>query len=90
LEEQRGDCDDKTILAAALFYAMRHRVLVLVSQEHLAVAVAGADGLPGVFYEYNGERYYFCEITVDGWRVGELPPGLNPNDFRLYPVREVT
>jgi len=90
LEEQLGDCDCKSILAAAILHIMRHKVLVLISEKHLAVAVAGADGIPGTFYEYNGERYYFCETTVDGWKVGEIPQGMNLSDFRIYPVNDIT
>jgi hypothetical protein len=90
LEDQRGDCDCKSILAATLFHSMRYKVLVLVGKEHLAIAVAGADGIPGVFYEYNGERYYYCETTLDGWAVGQLPQGMSLSDFQPYPVSDLT
>ncbi len=77
LWDQRGDCDCKSALAATVLKALEFPVLVLLSAraEHAAVAVGGIpaemprEGL--LWFEYNGEVYYFCETTGAGWCVGQ-------------------
>jgi hypothetical protein len=78
--DKRGDCDCKSILAAALMRNLGYPVLLMISleAEHAAIAVGGApdlDEIPGLFFiYYGGQRYYFCETTGEGWRVGEESP----------------
>ena len=55
---------------------MGYPVLLLLSARaaHAALAVGGAPEDPGeglYFIEHEGEWYYFCETTGDGWKVGE-------------------
>ena len=76
LYDKRGDCDCKTVLAAALMRNMGYPVLLLISPRaaHAALAVGGAPEAPGeglYFMEHEGEWYYFCETTGDGWKVGQ-------------------
>jgi hypothetical protein len=87
LEETKGDCDCLSILAAAIFTSIFHKTVVLLSEKHAAVAVAGAEGFPGNFFEFEGERYYYCETTAEGWRVGEMPQGANIQHFKAYRVQ---
>jgi hypothetical protein len=79
--DKRGDCDCKTILAAALLTNMGYPVLLIFSNEagHAALAVGGAPGLveelPDVLYvQHNGQIYYFCETTGEGWTIGQKTP----------------
>jgi hypothetical protein len=77
LWDQRGDCDCKSALTATVLKALGFPVLVLLSArvEHAAIAVGGIpadmprEGL--LWFEYQGELYYFCETTGAGWRVGQ-------------------
>jgi hypothetical protein len=75
--DKRGDCDCKSILAAALIRNLGYPVLLLISfkAEHAAIAVGGApdlEGIPGLFFiNRGGQRYYFCETTGEGWTVGQ-------------------
>lgn len=76
LEDGRGDCEDKAILAAALMHALGYHVALMVVPNHVVAGVAfpGMD-LPG-HYEQDvetGLRYYWCEATGEGCWIGERP-----------------
>jgi hypothetical protein len=77
LYDKRGDCDCKSILAAALMRSLGYPVLLLISDdtEHAAVAVGGLLDLgeagDAFTISYKGESYYFCETTGDLWKVGQ-------------------
>lgn len=71
--EDRGDCEDHAILAAACFTQLGYEVR-LVSLEydsgpgHMALAVAGAEELPDAFAlrdPASGRKFYYCEVTTD-------------------------
>jgi len=75
--DKRGDCDCKSVLAAALMRNLGYPVLLLLSFEagHAAIAVGGApdlDQIPELFLiSYSGQKYYFCETTGEYWKVGQ-------------------
>ena len=76
LFDKRGDCDCKSVLAAALMRSLGYPVLLLLSPQagHAAVAVGGAPQSSDAslfFFSYEGENYYYCETTGEGWRVGQ-------------------
>jgi hypothetical protein len=50
------------------------------------LGVAGAEGVPGVFAEYKDNRYYYCEMTAAGWKIGELPEQHEDDKIDVYPV----
>ncbi len=71
--EDRGDCEDHAIVAAACLVRLGYEVR-LVSLEygsgpgHMALAVAGADDLPDAFAlrdPLSGQKFYYCEATTD-------------------------
>lgn len=71
--EDRGDCEDHAILAAACLARLGYEVR-LVSLEygggpgHMALAVAGAEELPDAFAltdPASGRKFYYCEATGD-------------------------
>jgi hypothetical protein len=88
LYEVTGDCEDTTILAASTLQCMGHKVIVLVGPSHAALGVAGADGFPDPFraYPFKDRRYFYCETTAEGWKVGEVPPHYQIADFKAYEV----
>jgi hypothetical protein len=47
LVEKKGDCEDQSILAAALLAAMGYEVALLILPIHVALGVAGFDSRPG-------------------------------------------
>lgn len=76
LVEQRGDCEDTSILLASILEAMGFDVVLIAPPEHMAVGISERS-LPGAFfgtyYKYSGRKYYYLETTDPGWFVGELP-----------------
>ncbi|RSN78400.1 hypothetical protein [Candidatus Methanodesulfokora washburnensis] len=81
-----GDCDDKSILGAALFRKMGYRValIVLPHAGHAAVGLAGP--FSGSYYEVKGVRYFYLETTGEGFGVGQVPPGITDTRAYVYPV----
>ena len=72
-----GDCEDTSILAAALYKALGFDAGVIILPGHAVAAVGLANYDPGRYssrlYEvisvpYNGITYYACETTVDTYQ----------------------
>lgn len=86
--EVTGDCEDTTILAASILQCMAYEVVILVGPSHAALGVAGAEGFPEPFraYPFKGRRYFYCETTAKGWKVGEVPAQYQIEEFKAYEV----
>jgi hypothetical protein len=81
-----GDCEDSSILLAALLNDMGYGVVLIELPGHMAVGVKGDDALYGSYYEYEGERYFYLETTNSGWAVGEIPDQFTGADAIIRPV----
>lgn len=84
LNERQGDCEDTSILLAAVLEQMGYGVVLLLIEGepgHMAVGVKG-EGLPGVYYEAGGSRYHYVETTGTDWRIGDIP-----QEYRGLPVQ---
>jgi hypothetical protein len=88
LFERGGDCEDTSILAAALLNQMGYDValLILYNANHCAVGIAIDSS--GSYYEYEGTQYYYVETTGEGWRIGEIPPELEDTRANVYPISD--
>lgn len=99
LVEMGGDCDTHAFLYATLMKATGFKVVLLLSKEtvngqlHVATAInlknPPTHSLPQYedkYIVYNGEKYYFAETTMWGYRVGDLPPWLQNIKFYIIPV----
>ncbi|MDP1809012.1 MAG: hypothetical protein Q8L35_05680 [Actinomycetota bacterium] len=86
LYDNVGDSDCKSVLLATLLRALDYEVIIIEAKGRTAVGIGGAEGLPGRFLTHKGERYYYCETSTMGWRVGQLPPDLADGQFRVYPI----
>lgn len=84
--EQVGDCEDTTILAAALLLAMGHRVAMLLMPQHAALGIAAPAGTKGHAFVRDGVEYYFAETTAEGAIIGFLPDGVDPAKVELLPM----
>jgi hypothetical protein len=73
LVDETGDCEDTAILYASLMEALGYDAVLVLLPSHAAVGIAG-NNYTGFYYNYNGVRYYYCETTSTGWRVGDVPP----------------
>jgi len=92
LVEQRGDCEDAAILAAALLAQMRHDVVLLafLAEDHMAIGIRIDPPEPprNPPYAWNGGTYYYLEPTTAGWEIGEIPERYSsqPTILPLVPV----
>jgi len=73
LAEGWGDCEDASILYAALMKAVGYDVILLSFPDHMAVGVALSKAISGVYVLYNGKRYFYAETTNPGWLIGKAP-----------------
>jgi hypothetical protein len=85
-----GDCEDYTILGAALLKLMGYDVAILFLPGHAALGVAGAEGILGNATPYRESLYYYCEMTGKGWEFGQLPDGYQDAKIEVQPVPSVT
>ncbi len=74
LVDEKGDCKDKSILAAAMLYEMGYDVVLLKYPEHMAVGIK-VNG-QGTYFDYEGSRYYYAETTGPSWNIGDVPEDL--------------
>ena len=81
LVDEGGDCEDTSILLAAILDSMGYGVVLVKPSHHLAVGVLCEEGMPGRYYPYNGGSYYYLETTDPGWSIGELP-----QNYRFVPA----
>lgn len=73
LVDRGGDCEDTSILTAALLYQMGYDVILLTFPNHVAVGI-WCDYIPDAwYYTVNGRDYYYLETTGKGWEIGEMP-----------------
>ena len=87
LYERRGDCEDTSILMAALLKEWGYEVGFFVLPGHIAVALRTSDSYnDGPYYELNGHRYLYIESTGSGWNIGEIPDDVRGSSVKLYLV----
>lgn len=86
LTDEKGDCKDKSILAAAMLNQMGYDVVLLKYQKHMAVGVK-VNG-QGTYFEYEGSRYYYAETTGAGWDIGNVPDDLQGVTPTIYPMEK--
>ncbi|MBO6027092.1 MAG: hypothetical protein J6P73_07585 [Bacteroidales bacterium] len=71
LVDGKGDCEDMSVLAAAILHEMGYDVKLVALPDHLALAV-DCD-CEGTYYAYEGKKYYYVEVTNPGWAIGQIP-----------------
>jgi hypothetical protein len=85
LKEQRGDCEDKAILTAALLESLGFNVSLIRLPQHMAVGVHPNETISG--YSYYINQYYFLETTTLHMTLGKIPSeyqGLT--NVTVYPI----
>lgn len=84
-----GDCEDKVVLLASLLYEMDIDFVLLSLPEHLALAVR-CDGVAAERYiSYRNKKYYYVETTMEGWKIGQVPPDYASAEVEVYPNEAV-
>jgi len=81
-----GDCDTKALLYVLILRRLGYDALMFYSP-HYQHAMAGIPAQStGSFLEIRGTRYYFCETTQAGFRIGQLAASVS--DLRHWiPLR---
>lgn len=94
LFDKEGDCDCKSSLTAALFHALGHNVVIMLSAErgHAAIGLEfheewrdqiHVDDFDSVLFDYNGRKYLYCETTGDGFRIGHIIAGDTVKNYEI-------
>ena len=86
LADETGDCEDTSILFAALSLAMGYDTVLLNPPGHIAAGVAAEAGVPGGGYMYNGKKYLFAETTIEGWEFGQVPPAYQSVNAKILTI----
>ena len=77
LIDQKGDCEDSSILTAAILHQMGYPVVLLVflPEQHIATGISVVPPKSGNYrsYRYGGRDYYYVETTCEGWEIGVMP-----------------
>jgi len=84
LIEGGGDCEDTTILVAAILRGLGEKTALIFTLGHIALGVSG--NFTGSSVTYNGTKYYYCETTGTGWTVGTLPPSSSTTVTNVIPL----
>ena len=80
LVDRGGDCEDKSILLAALLREIGCEVVLMEFPNHVAVGVeANRDDAYGSYASYGGKKYFYLESTASGWELGEIPSEFDLN-----------
>lgn len=72
LYNEVGDCEDTSILYAAIMEAMGYDAVLLTLPSHAAAGVA-VSGASGTYFSYDGVKYYYAETTSDYRLIGNMP-----------------
>jgi len=86
LVDNGGDCEDTSILLAAILNAMDYDIVLLNPPKHVAVGILGGEGIHGVHYEHNGGKYFYIETTGEGWEIGEIPDEYKGESAYIYDI----
>jgi len=85
-----GDCEDTSILFATITLIMGYGTVYINPTNHYAVGILG-DNLKGTYWEYpeaSGQKYYYCETTGDGFKIGQIPDTYSGASAYIYQIDE--
>jgi predicted transglutaminase-like cysteine proteinase len=89
LVDNGGDCEDTSILMAAILNGMGYGTVLLSLPNHMAVGVLGGDEMSGMYFTHNDGKYYYLETTGSGWEIGELPTEYREAAAYIYDIAPV-
>lgn len=85
LVDQQGDSRDISILAAAVLRCMGYSSALVLISDHFALGIGRVEGLAGIALAGTLNRYVYCGISDEGWRIGELPDELKDRPIKIIP-----
>ena len=68
-----GDCEDKSVLLAAILYEMNIGFVLLMAPDHMAVGVNCEHHDDTTGFMFNGKKYYYAETTETDFKIGQVP-----------------
>lgn len=71
LYDMSGDCEDTTILLAAMLKEAGYDVVLLMYPLHMTVGLKCSGKATGTYFSYKGAKYYNIETTSYGWNIGQ-------------------
>ena len=80
-----GDCEDKSVLLAAILHEMNIGFVLLMTPDHMAVGVNCEPRRDTVGFVYDGKEYYYAETTQDGFKIGQAPDNINLDRIEVLP-----
>jgi len=86
LYENGGDCEDTSVLCAAILQEMGYDVVLLELPDHMAIGIICDNEREGKSFEYEGKDYYYLETTGSNWRIGEIPEKYADQPVKIIPV----
>jgi predicted transglutaminase-like cysteine proteinase len=87
--DKRGDCEDTSILAAAVLKALGHGVVMLEMPGHVALGVDLVEGFPSeanILVAGNGRRFLYCETTDKSAIAGQVPKDVDRSTIGVHDV----
>ena len=88
LYDLSGDCEDSSILLAAILRELNFSICLIVYDDHVAVGVKGADDLPGTYFNVDDVKYYYVESTGQGWEVGNIPDDYKDKKAKIIKITQ--
>ncbi|MCD6572147.1 MAG: transglutaminase domain-containing protein [Thermoplasmata archaeon] len=89
LFEKEGDCEDTSILTAALLKELGYDVSLIKFSDHMSVGVHlnTVYGNKDFYIDSNGRKYLYLETNGENWPLGKAPTNYtNREDATLYLV----
>ena len=80
-----GDCEDKSVLLAAILHEMNIGFVLLMAPDHMAVGVNCEPRRDTVGFVFNGKKYYYAETTQTDFKIGQVPDNINLNRIEVLP-----
>ncbi len=88
LVDEGGDCEDTSILFAAITILLGYGTVYISPPNHYAVGVLG-NNLKGTYWTYpadSNRTYYYCETTGSGFKIGQLPDEFQGQSATIYTI----
>ncbi|HJJ47507.1 MAG TPA: PEGA domain-containing protein [Methanocorpusculum sp.] len=76
LHDGCADCEDTSILLAAILKEMGCDVVLIRFDDHMGIGINTGDERSGAYWEYDGKEYFYLETTAEGFGPGAIPDEL--------------
>jgi hypothetical protein len=81
LVSQKGDCDTKSMVLYTILKRFNYDVRILISEQYAHAMLGINIPASGIYLNYQGEKYYVWETTVEGMDVGLISPDYSNLSF---------